>query len=94
MATTEQGPKVKAPAAATEEREYIVFGEIVNSSGSGKPAWTEIGKTAAKTGNEARDKIIDTLPLGEQGGPFVTIAARYWQPETFLLTTTTVRRRK
>ena len=92
MATAEQDPKAKAPAAVVEEREYIVFGHV--EADGPLPAWCEIKRAKGKTADEARDKIIDSLPLDEQGGPFVTIAARYWQPETFLLETTTTRRRK
>jgi len=82
--------------AMPETREYIVFG--VTSDGPQVPpsftAWTEVGRATGKTNEEARDKIIDKLPADEQGGPFVTIAARYWQPETFILETTTVRKAK
>ncbi len=71
-----------APAEQPSGREYIVFGhaELVVS---GENAWQEVGRSTAAHAETARDAVIDTLPLDEQGGPFVTIAARYWTPESF-----------
>jgi hypothetical protein len=92
MATTEQTPKSKSTTDLA--REYIVFGQVDSPlpEGSYVAAWSEVGRCVGKNADEARDKVIDALPVDEQGGPFVTIAARYWQPETFEIETTTVRK--
>lgn len=94
MATIEAHPSEGAAKKPTvpETREYIVFGHV--EADGPIPAWAEIGRAKGKTADEARDKVIDKLEADEQGGPFVTIAARYWQPETFILETTTVRKAK
>lgn len=76
------------------EREYIVFGQTAVIDAPDNPGWQEVGRASAAKADDARDKIIDKLPLDEQAGPFVTIAARYWQPETFEIETTTVRKRR
>jgi hypothetical protein len=85
---------IRKDAVAAETREYIVFGQVVKVAQPEEPTWTEIGRGKGKTADEARDVVIDKLPVDEQNGPFVTIAARYWQPETFEIETTTVRKRK
>lgn len=90
MATTEATPD--NPKAI--DREYIVFGEVDSPLATGGfiAAWSEVGRATAAKADKARDKVIDALPVDEQAGPFVTIAARYWQPETFVVETTTVRK--
>lgn len=94
MATTapaSDAATTEIAAAEAAEREYIVFG--LDSNGEHTPeSWTEVGRCMWGNRDEARDKVIDALPVDEQAGPFVTIAARYWQPETFVVETTTVRK--
>lgn len=102
MATADDAlSKAKAATAAMSvalEREYIVFGlgtlsGIPQVDGTElRESWAEIGRATAANADTARDTIIDKLPIDEQDGPFVTIAARYWQPETFVVETTTVRK--
>ena len=90
MSTTENmqdlGPQV-------EEREYIVFGHGAYTDGN-EPSWIEIGRAKATNANDAEDKVVDALPTEEQGGPFVTIAARYWNPVSYELKTETKTTRK
>ena len=72
-------PAVPKPKTQVEEREYIVFGHGAYTDGN-EPSWIEIGRAKATNANDAEDKVVDALPTEEQGGPFVTIAARYWNP--------------
>ena len=59
-----------------------------------EPSWIEIGRAKATNANDAEDKVVDALPTEEQGGPFVTIAARYWNPVSYELKTETKTTRK
>ncbi len=65
---------------------YIVFGGIVNGE---HHDWAELGRATVtgifdeKMRDEAEAQVTDKLPLDEQGGPFVTIAAEHWQPREY-----------
>lgn len=63
------------PNTATP-REYVVLMETI--TGDDIPAWLEVGSATALTKEAARDEVVDTLAEDEQGGTFVTVAARYW----------------
>jgi hypothetical protein len=60
----------------TEPREYVVLmagAEHTDHS----PTWIEVGRAKALTRDEALDEIVDGLA---KDGPFVAVAARYFQP--------------
>jgi len=97
--STEQTAAGDTPAAKgkmAEAREYIVLRAIYPER-EGEGHWVELGSTSARTGDEAEAKVVDMLPAAEQGGPFVTVAMRNWQPTEYTLDevpATVVRRRK
>lgn len=87
-------PAESKPKAQTEEREYIVFGNVVSTADGETETWTEIGRAKGTNADQAEDKVVDGLPTDEQSGPFVTIAARYWNPVSYELKTETKTTRK
>lgn len=81
-------PATKDTKKTAETREYIVLTRM-----SGSEAYDRTGET----GENAVAAWLDALPADEQGGPFVTIAMRNWQPTEYALDeipATIVRRRK
>lgn len=95
--TTSDVPAAKDAKKTAVVREYIVLAKMDAAEGGAGTRWLELGTAKGKTADEAEAKIVDALFADEQGGPFVTIAMRNWQPTEYALDeipATVVRRRK